>query len=68
MAKKNACLRSHGSHFADIHETVTVPDNALDLFAYDIFLSYTFSKKKKKAGGCVRNRHFRLSAPSTHSN
>jgi hypothetical protein len=29
-----------------IHESGTIPDNALDLFASDIFLSYTFSKNK----------------------
>jgi hypothetical protein len=41
-----------------IHETGTITDNALDLFASDIFLAYTFSKKKN--GGCVKNHHFRL--------
>jgi hypothetical protein len=30
-----------------IPETGTIPDNALDLFASDIFLCYTFRKKNK---------------------
>jgi hypothetical protein len=50
-----------------IHETGIKPDNALDLFASDIFLSYTLSKKKLLAALRIATSDLRpFSAPSTN--